>query len=549
MALRLPLLLGAGLLASGFALAPQVQAQPPAAQQPPDEPPLPDGLEERDPPAPPDPAPRPAAPANDVPGAQETDPALPAEPGEVTEEVEEPALPSGLGGPEGEAEPSLPTGLEEPAPSEPSLPAGLATKPAPEPRDGEPTDAPPRARLPLQWQARLDLRGGAFNGRDPESRNFSIGEARAQLDLAQAFHRGSTTLRLVVDAVGDALAEQYVPQLETGLGAMDLRTASLTTTPAPWLDIRVGRQILTWGTGDLLFINDLFPKDWTAFLIGRDVEYLKAPSDAAKLALFTPWFDVDVIFTPRFDADRLPLRHRLSYFEPSLGRIAGEDAPLSLDRPERWLRDSEVAARLNATLGSWELAGYGYYGFWKSPAGLDGTTGRAAFPELAVYGASLRGPVLGGIVNLETGYYDSLEDRAGKDPLVRNSELRLLGGYELNPWRQLTTGVQYYAELTRFPGRNEQSLPSAAPVPDAVRHVVTLRLRLVALDERLECSLFLFTSPSDRDGYLRGRISYALNDHVRAELGTHLFAGREVHTFFGQFRYNSSVYGALRYAL
>ncbi|MFW6031595.1 MAG: hypothetical protein ACOC9T_03300, partial [Myxococcota bacterium] len=32
------------------------------------------------------------------------------------------------------------------------------------------------------------------------------------------------------------------------------------------------------GTGDLVFLNDLFPKDWRSFLLGRDLDYLKAPS-------------------------------------------------------------------------------------------------------------------------------------------------------------------------------------------------------------------------------------------------------------------------------
>jgi hypothetical protein len=29
-------------------------------------------------------------------------------------------------------------------------------------------------------------------------------------------------------------------------------------------DIRLGRQIITWGVGDLIFINDIFPKDYEA---------------------------------------------------------------------------------------------------------------------------------------------------------------------------------------------------------------------------------------------------------------------------------------------
>ncbi len=74
--------------------------------------------------------------------------------------------------------------------------------------------------------------------------------------------------------------------LDSGDGAFDLREASLVFSPSADTDVKVGRQILTWGTGDLVFINDLFPKDWVSFFIGRDVEYLKAPSDALKVSAF-----------------------------------------------------------------------------------------------------------------------------------------------------------------------------------------------------------------------------------------------------------------------
>ena len=68
---------------------------------------------------------------------------------------------------------------------------------------------------------------------------------------------------------------------------IDPREAWLSTQPLDFLDLKAGRQVVTWGTGDLLFINDLFPKDWQSFILGRDEEYLKAPSDTVKVAPIT----------------------------------------------------------------------------------------------------------------------------------------------------------------------------------------------------------------------------------------------------------------------
>ncbi len=465
-----------------------------------------------------------------------------AVPDEAAADDDEPPLPAGLD--DDDDEPALPDGLGD---DEPALPAGL------DDGDGDggssvSASAAAPAAFPLEWRASIDSRVGSRVVSDPHERTLSLAELRAQIDLTKSWRLWSTTARLVVDAVGDPLSDQQSPQLETGEGAVDLRTASIAFTPSERVDLRIGRQILTWGTGDLLFINDLFPKDWTAFLIGRDVDYLKAPSDAARIAVFSEVVALDLVLTPRFDADRLPLRDRVSTFDPALGRVAGDDAPLVLDQPDDWGSDGEAAVRLHRTVESWELAAYGYYGFWKSPAGFDAMTGAATFPALSVYGASIRGPVGRGIVSAEVGYYDSRDDRAGDDPFVRNSEARGLVGYERQLGRHLTAGAQYYVEAMRHHARYEQGLPAGAPASDRFRHVVTTRLRWSALRERVTVSLFAFASPSDRDGYVRASATYVVDDRWSVVAGGNAFAGTDDHTFFGQLENNSNAYVGVRYA-
>jgi len=95
---------------------------------------------------------------------------------------------------------------------------------------------------------------------------------------------GPLDLALTADLLADEAAPDQDLRLNQGDGWLDLREASMSLRPTDDLDVRLGRQILTWGTGDLVFINDLFPKDWNAFILGRDEDYLKAPSDAFRLA-------------------------------------------------------------------------------------------------------------------------------------------------------------------------------------------------------------------------------------------------------------------------
>ncbi|GIX47198.1 MAG: hypothetical protein KatS3mg131_1409 [Candidatus Tectimicrobiota bacterium] len=436
--------------------------------------------------------------------------------------------------------PPLPPGREG-LPVEPALPPGLGSPAGP-----QKATAPLRPALPFVLAGFGEARLGLRTQEDPHEKDVSLGEVRVQVQLEKAWER--VTARLSSDFLFDAVLDRHAVDLEAGEGAVDLREAHLLLRPVAFLDVKVGRQILTWGTGDLVFINDLFPKDFNALFLGRDPEYLKAPSDALKLSLFTPVVNLDVVYTPRFDPDRFLDGRRLSFFNPQLGRRAGRDAVMQVDRPAAWFVDSELAWRVYRTVAGYELALYGYRGFWKSPVGFDPATARATFPPLAVYGASVRGAVAGGIGYLEVGYYDSEDDRRGDDPLVPNRELRLLLGHERELRRNLTVGVQYFLQRMLQHEAFRRTLPPGSPDPGAYRHLLTVRLTQLLWQQTLRLSLFAFYSPSDADAYLRPRAHYALNDHWSVELGANLFVGAKAHTFFGQLSDNSNLYAGVRYS-
>ena len=455
----------------------------------------------------------------------------------------EPALPEGLegsGNPE-PGEPALPEGLEGKS-EEPALPEGLGEKPKP------PAEEPKKAaplELPFDLTGFWEIRGGFRTDRDTYQKSASLGETRLQLRADKAIK--DMTLRLTTDLLYDPVLNQPRVDLEEGQGVLDLREAYASLRPASFMDVKVGRQILTWGTADLVFLNDLFPKDWNAFFIGRDQEYLKAPSDALKVSLFSDLANLNVVYTPRFDPDRFIDGHRISYFNPMLGRRAGRDAIVHTDLPDGWFEDDEYAWRLYRNVGAYELAVYGYHGFWKSPVGFSPLTGRATFPPLSAYGASVRGPVARGIGNVEAALYDSRSDRGGNDPFVPNSQVRILAGYEQEVVRNFTAGGQYYVETLLKHEAYRKTLPRGMRAADRDRHVVTLRLTQLLLSQNLELSLFSYYCPTDDDAYLRPHAKYKVDDHWSVELGGNVFFGRYDHTFFGQFDDNTNVYVALRY--
>ncbi len=465
-----------------------------------------------------------------------------------------PALPEGLlsGASEQNSDdvpPGLPAGLGLEAVSDgsenpgPSLPSGLL------PGDNQGRigrQEPERTPWLLPVTGFLESRAGMRLYDDSCEKDASIGEIRFQAETEKQL--GRFLIRNTTDFYYDGVLEEYSVNLEEGEGFIDLRELSVSFSALSFLDIKAGRQILTWGTGDLVFINDLFPKDWQSFLIGRDTEYLKAPSDAFKASIFTDVVNIDIVYTPKFDPDRFITGERLSYWNGR--RISGRDSLLKADRPDDWFEDDEWALRISKNIKGNEFALYGYRGYWKSPGGMDASTLSYIFPKLNVYGASVRGQIGNGIGNIEVGCYDSRDDHGGNNPFINNSQLRFLVGYEQDLPKlatDFTLGLQYYLEYMMDYDDYLLSLPDGSIAADEDRHLFTVRLTKLYLNQNLTLSLFTYYSPSDQDIYMRPNINYKINDYLEVELGANLFMEEDSHTFFGQFHDNTNVFMAVRY--
>ena len=381
----------------------------------------------------------------------------------------------------------------------------------------------------------VEARYGMRTRNDPHQKDESISEVRLQMDLSKDFDWGVLKLK------GDLFHDEVT--FETG---GDLREFNLLFSPLDNMDVKVGQQILTWGTGDMLFVNDLFPKDWQSFFIGRDDEYLKAPANAVKTSLFYDAVNIDFVYTPTFEASDYVSGERLSYWNPLTGTLGGQDSQFGLEKRNSTGRDSEFSLRLFKNIGSTEVALYGYHGFWKTPEGMT-TDYRLRYPRLSVYGGSLRSQLLGGIGSVETGYYDSRQSDNGNDPLTRNDEVRFMAGFEREVGVELTASVQYYLEWMQDYANYEDSLTAGGIKKDEYRSVLTLRLTKLMLNQNLTLSFFAFYSPTDNDAYLRPKAQYKVTDNWRAEIGGNVFLGQKQSTFFGQFENNSNVYTGLRY--
>ena len=345
---------------------------------------------------------------------------------------------------------------------------------------------------------------------------------------------------------GDLLLDEYKETLR-----YQIREAYGLVSPLSWMDIKLGRQILTWGTGDYLFINDVFPKDYESFFIGRDDEYLKAPSDAGKFSIFSPLVSMDVVVIPSFTPDVSLGGDRLSFYDNFLGRIAGKESNRIFTEPAVQSKNAEIATRLYRNFGEYEAAIYAFKGYFNQPVGIKNESTKEVFyPKLTVFGASIRGPApfVGGIASGEVGYSDSLQDRSGKNRLIENSAMKYLLGYERDFPKDWRIGIQYFVEqMLGFDEFKANSQPGDIP-RDEFRQLFTFRVTKLFWLQTLEASLFTFYSPTGSDVYLRPRIAWQASDRWKLTVGANIFFGKHDWTEFGQLEGNDNFYIRIRYS-
>ncbi|MBK1733864.1 hypothetical protein CKO15_00930 [Halorhodospira abdelmalekii] len=397
--------------------------------------------------------------------------------------------------------------------------------------------------LPFELSGFAELAGG-YRTRDHElfDKRYHLAEARLRLEARGDWRRFDYRVR--ADAVADGVTDEL---------RGELREARLSFPVGERLDMRLGRQVLAWGTGDLLFINDLFPKDFQSFLTGRDEDYLQGPSDAVRGTWYGEQVTLDLVWTPLFAPDTYPEGERLSYFNPRSGEQVVDR--LRAEEPDDFPNDGELAAQLRTRIGGTELAGYFYRGFFPQPGSVT-EADRLTHGRLNAFGASLRDRLGPGIVNAEIGYYHSVDYDSSAPQRAPNSEARLLLGYTWEAITHLDVGLQYYVEWLqeydelKAAWQGDENLDNAQEDdyrPDEFRHLLTARLTYSMWRDNLTASLFTFYSPSDNDYYLRPSLRYRASDALTYSLGGNFFGGDHAHTFFGQFTEDSNLYARLRY--
>jgi len=362
--------------------------------------------------------------------------------------------------------------------------------------------------------------------------DFPAAELRGQIKAEGKNASGDAAFLARFDVLRDAAVD------DTRLVTREL-FGDLTSEKA---SARLGRQVITWGVGDLLFINDTFPKDWVAFFTGQPMQYLKLGSDALKLNAFPGPANFELVIAG-FRPDNTPTNRRFIFADPLPAGL-----PRGTLEPGNDSGDLEISGRVSGYLANWELAGYVSRTHYRSPSWrVTGSEIIGTYSRLNTAGVSLTGPIGKGVVSLEAGYYDSPQDREGRDPSVENSQFRGLIGYSRQLWEDATLGLQFYGEWMRDYTAYRETLPDGFPIRDQLRKVATVRFTQLFAHQTVTFNVFAFLGVSEKDHYVIPSLRYAFSDSLWAEIGANVFGGKRS-GMFGALQDNSNVYLTVRYA-
>ena len=391
--------------------------------------------------------------------------------------------------------------------------------------------APTLARANVTFSGFLQ-QNTAFNTvtANPDGRHYKWLEERVQVKLDAA--GGAWRLLAKGDLAYDHLGRKDESELREGY---------LDYAAGNW-DLRLGRQVITWGLGDLVFVNDVFPKDHEALFAGRPLEYLKRGVDAVRLGAYPDFASFELVVAPDFSESRTPDPRRFWLYDPM---------PDVTNRETVKPGQGDVGLRIYRDVAGYDAALYLYRGFQRTPSMRpDSATAPTRisyfYPKLSVYGASLSGRAGEGVLNLEAAYYDSRQDRDGSDFAVPNSQTRLLVGYQIQPVEDLSLSFQYYSEYMHDYGAYLAALPAGFPVEEHWSHTVTARLTQFFRHQTLRFSTYASYNTSNGDYFVNPELRYSFTDRVWGAVGANFFGGKRWGQF-GQLSRDDNLYLQIRY--
>ena len=193
-----------------------------------------------------------------------------------------------------------------------------------------------------------------------------FGRSRSRLDLNLSYnqsYRRSIKLKVsfgsLIHVENEETTSVDKQEYRNRLIETEMRETYVTVSPVDFLDLSVGRQIVSWGKSNVLLVNDVVnPRDNREFAT-LSIESIRLATGMAKLDLFNENWGVSAILIPEIRQNKNPKFG--DNFYPSDFKGLVENKPASN------IENPQFAFALSGSLGPLDLSFYKSRLYSKSP--------------------------------------------------------------------------------------------------------------------------------------------------------------------------------------
>ena len=289
-----------------------------------------------------------------------------------------------------------------------------------------------------------------------------------------------------------------------------------------FLEVKAGRQIVTWGVADGLRLTDLIsPMDYTEFM-ANDYDDIRVPVNAINLKYPGESFSAEVVFVPVPEYFVIPTSDDNPWQMPVPN---GMRMDLS-DTPAKHIKNSEVGGRFRFFLENLDFSLTALHTFNKSPVmivNFDPETKSAVikgvYEPMNVVGGDVSIPAGEIVIRGEVAVYfgEPIALKNSMDYWFRKSFNGLIGidWYAGNNW---TIMAQYMHKVImdyRDVLGTEQNTS-----------MITARISKEVLNNTLKLSVYGMFDVDNVGFYVRPAADYLLNDQITLSLGADWLGGR-----------------------
>jgi hypothetical protein len=310
-------------------------------------------------------------------------------------------------------------------------------------------------------------------------------------------------------------------------------------------NLRLGRQLVSWGAADGLILTDVVcPQNLSAYA-GLDFAGSRLAVDGLRLRYSFSSIVVEALWLPLFTPARLPDNSEnplRGIFFPSSVEMNGMSIPVVIDRTDLPLsiKDGEYGLRFSWYTHALDFSLAAFYGWndipftekklsFTTPPVPDKLVVSPGYARTITAGADASIPLGPVLLRLEAAWtggsrYDpsaadlaAILSRGESAGPVEKQNIKALAGIDWTP-RGWTLSAQYYEDILPDAGNGGTERPWR-------KNAVTLQIARAFFRETLDLSVSAFLDLIDFDSAINAAAAYALTDSLSLTLGGEFFSG------------------------